>query len=186
MNGLAKVSLVAAAVTAAIVSFATRKVASTPLSSLYSSNLIARFVSTPDQHVDVYQVTLSKPTSVEHFAKAFFQSPVFQVERVMLSLAGAAKTTDAEIDAMTFASGDHVATFRVIESKQDEILFCWDDTEAWNGHSWVAVKDNGHTLLFGSTLRNRRAFIRRVTPLHLMYAQIVLASAKFQLERTTS
>ncbi|ETW00708.1 hypothetical protein H310_07265 [Aphanomyces invadans] len=184
MSTLAKLSVVAAASTAAVVSFGIRNIAPTPLSSVQATNLFARFLSTPDQHVDVYQTTLSKPVSVELAAKAFFQSPVFQAERVILRLAGAGSTTDAEIDAMAFKEGEHVATFRVLETKENEVLFCWDESDAVNGHSWLAVTDSGHTLLFGSTIRNRSAFIRWVTPLHLVYAQIVLASARYQLERS--
>ncbi|KAF0682555.1 Aste57867_25353 [Aphanomyces stellatus] len=169
------------ATAAAAVAIATRHVRPTPLLTLDPSALISRFVSVPHQHVDVFEVSLDQPTSVTDVARAFFQSPVFQVERMVLNLAGAYVTTDAAIDSLPFAVGDSVVMFKVVDTTPNELLFKYSDKV--NGHSWLAVSDDGRRLRFGSTIQNASLAVRLFTPIHLIYAQVVLASAKYELEK---
>ncbi|KAG9413773.1 hypothetical protein AC1031_012994 [Aphanomyces cochlioides] len=169
---------------ALVFTICTRHVRTTRLSSLRPANLIARFLDVPNQYVDVYETTLSRPTTVQELARAFFESPVFQVERRVLKLAGAGEVTDEAIQALNFEPGDAVATFQVVENAPGEILLCWSDKETVNGHSWLALTENGTTVLFGSTIRNDSLFVRLITPLHCMYAKIVLASARYELEKS--
>jgi hypothetical protein len=143
-------------------------------------------------HIDVCQIQLPFTVSTRDFARAFFTSPVFQVERRILKLAGAGMAvTDKEIVEMNFVPGDRVATFGVIEYDQrsettDEILFRWDKEVM--GHSWLQAKPStdgtsGTTLRFGSILNLEKAgyLARLFLPIHLMYAQIVLSATRREL-----
>ncbi|KAF0682556.1 Aste57867_25354 [Aphanomyces stellatus] len=174
----------AVASAAAAVTIATRHIRPTPLSALDPSSLVTRFTTVPNQHVDVYEVTLDQATTITAFARAFFQSPLFRAERVVLNLVGVggAKSDDA-IDALLFAVGDNVAHFTVFEATPTELLF--GGRPEVNAHSWLAVSNDGRQLRFGSTIQSR-PLVRLLTPVHLVYAQLVLASAKYQLETTAA
>ncbi|ETW00920.1 hypothetical protein H310_06577 [Aphanomyces invadans] len=159
------------------------------LSTLRSTSLLNRFVDY--QHVDVFETTLDDGHAIENVAQAFFQSPVFQAERAFLSLAGFGSVEDDTIDRTTFDVGDKVVVFRVVERTPGQILFCWNDFMDVNGHTWLSVADDGRTVQFGSTFDLVQAlhpmalpFVKFiVVPMHLWYAQVVLASAKFVLQR---
>ncbi|CAK4111475.1 unnamed protein product [Aphanomyces euteiches] len=115
-------------------------------------------------------------------AKAFFQSPIFQLERGILGVAGFGQIADRAIDEMAFDRDDRVVVFRVVERTSDQMLFSWSNfMHDVNGHTWLALADDGRTLRFGSTMQPQSCAHNLVIPVHLLYAQVVLASAKYAL-----
>jgi hypothetical protein len=145
-------------------------------------------------HIDVCQVHVPSNVSARQFARAFFTSPVFRVERRILQAFGAGSSvSDEEIKRMDFVVGDRVAIFEVVDcqlSHTEEILLCWNPSSL--GHSWMEAKpstdtEGGTTLSFGSVLDvKQRSLDKMFIPFHLMYAKIVLASAHQQLAALNS
>ncbi|CAK4626565.1 hypothetical protein LEN26_007172 [Aphanomyces euteiches] len=159
----------------------TRDIKETRLASLPPTSLIHPFVSI--QHVDVYETQLVHPVKdITDVAKAFFQSPIFQLERGILGVAGFGQIADRAIDELAFDRDDRVVVFRVVERTSDQVLFSWSDfMHDVNGHTWLALADDGRTLRFGSTMQPQSRAQNLVIPVHLLYAQVVLASAKYAL-----
>ncbi|KAG9413847.1 hypothetical protein AC1031_013056 [Aphanomyces cochlioides] len=129
------------------------------------------------QHVDVYETQLVHPVKdITDVAKAFFQSPIFQLERGILGVAGFGQIADRAIDELAFDRDDRVVVFRVVERTSD---LSWSDfMHDVNGHTWLALAEDGRTLHFGSIMQPQSRAQDLVIPVHLLYAQVVLASAK--------
>jgi hypothetical protein len=151
----------------------------------------------PPLHVDVCQVDVPSRVSAREFARAFFTSPVFRLERKLLDIVGIGRSvSDDEINDMEFKMGDRVNGFAVVDAVErpdisDEVLFCWNP-EA-QGHSWLQAKPwtdagDGTTLKFGSVvnLEGGSHVIKLMLPFHLMYAKIVLAATEQQFAQTAA
>jgi len=146
-----------------------------------SKTLIERFTKQEKQHWDVYEAKVSDPVDVNKFASCFFRSPVFQAERIVLQILQFGKNTDDEIKQMKFVPGESMSLFQVMENAPNQILFRWG--KSVNGHTWLSVSDDGHTLHFGSTFQCKNKIIEWIIPPHLIYGRVVLASARYQLEK---
>lgn len=154
-------------------------------------------------YADAFCVRVAAPSATAApgalFARAFFGSPVFRVERALLAALGFRGPTDAELSSMAFdAPGrDRVAAFTLAASTvaadgSSELLFRW----AVHGRTWLAVRvleGNAELeLLFGSALldvpsRGRGGASRAlalgwaaVQPAHALFSRLLLAEAAAQ------
>ncbi|OQR82540.1 hypothetical protein ACHHYP_15881 [Achlya hypogyna] len=177
-------TLVPALATASAVGvyYGIRSIKAAPL-SVVKSTLFAPFES--NAHMDVYQATMDAPVDLPKFASCFFRSPVFQAERLVLRLCGYGAMSDADIDALAFTPNDDVVVFHVVESTPDEIVMAWKLSPETHGNSWLHLGDDGRTVYFGSTFNPTRATHKAILPFHLLYAQIVLAAARYQYNKET-
>ncbi|OQS03328.1 hypothetical protein THRCLA_04376 [Thraustotheca clavata] len=137
-------------------------------------------------HLDVYQTTFDTPIDIRKFASCFFRSPVFQAERIVLKLFGYGDIVDDSIDALKFEPQDEVVVFQVVERKSDEMVFAWKLSSTTFGNSWFHVDENGHTLHYGTTMSTSKPIPFLILNCHLLYAQIVLASARYQYNKEST
>ena len=137
---------------------------------------------------DCFTISADRVVSLAEFVLAFYTSPVFRIERVILGLLVGAPSTD--IDARCLAEGTTAsfAIWRVGERTAVQLLMCdrYERTRSWFG---VVALGDGKTLLqFGSAVASRsspRAVPRARGSLfglllrfHVVYSQVLLYAAK--------
>ena len=146
------------------------------------------------------------------FVKAFFRSPLFKAERWLLTtFGGLPSISDEEILRLQFypdGRGDtssedtdppSVVVFRLQQAAPEETMFAWNLFSWARGETWFrssleagaveGTPTSTHQQLrmqYGSTIKSPPtgdAMLDLLTPLHLLYARLLLASAAEQLRR---
>ena len=136
---------------------------------------------------DCFAVSVAHVVSLAEFVFAFYTSPVFRVERLVLGLLAGAPSTDTEARCLAEGSGTSFAVWRVGERTAMQLLMCdrYERTRSW----FRVVPLNDETLLqFGSAVASRkgdrpairkpRSLFRLLLKFHVMYSQVLLHAAK--------
>jgi hypothetical protein len=137
---------------------------------------------------DCFAVTVDRLTDLAEFVFAFYTSPVFRIERLILRLLAGASSTDSDARRLAEGTGTSFAVWRVGERTATQLLMCdrYERTRSWFN---VVPLDSGRTLLqFGSAVASRRGprvesgshsyLFSLVLKFHVMYSQILLYAAK--------
>jgi hypothetical protein len=137
---------------------------------------------------DCFSVAVDRLTDLADFVFAFYTSPVFRIERLILRLLAGASSTDSEARRLADGSGTSFAVWRVGERTATQLLMCdrYERTRSWFK---VVPLDSRKTLLqFGSAVASRRGqpiesrsrsfFFGLLLRFHVMYSQILLYAAK--------
>jgi hypothetical protein len=143
---------------------------------------------------DCFMVSVHRVVSLAEFVFAFYTSPVFRVERLILDLLAGAPSTDTEARSLAEGSGTSFAIWRVGERTTTQLLMCdrYERTRSWFR---VVPLDDGKTLLqFGSAVasrigtrtatRARGSWFRLLLKFHVVYSQILLHASKRAVMRT--
>ena len=138
---------------------------------------------------DCFSVGVDRVTSLTEFVFAFYTSPVFRIERLILRLLAGAPSTDAEARWLAEGSGTSFAVWRVGERAATQLLMCdrYERTRSWFGV--VPLKDGRTLLQFGSAVVSgsdhrtaagaaRGNLFRLLLRFHVMYSQVLLHAAK--------
>jgi len=137
---------------------------------------------------DCFTISVDRVVSLAEFIFAFYTSPVFRIERVILGLLVGAPSTD--IDARHLAEGTTAsfAIWRVGERTAVQLLMCdrYERTRSWFGV--VALSDGKTLLQFGSAVasrsnsgavpRARGSLFGLLLKFHVVYSQVLLHAAK--------
>jgi hypothetical protein len=141
---------------------------------------------------DCFCVSVAGVVSLADFVFAFYTSPVFRLERLLLGLAGA-PANDA--DALALAQGASAAfsMWYVGQRTADQLLMCdrYERTRSWFR---AASPDGDRTLLqFGSAVaaasaspaqaRGRGSVFRLLLVFHIVYSQLLLSAARSRVTR---
>jgi hypothetical protein len=140
-------------------------------------------------YADTYAVEIARDVPMAMFIEAFYTTPLFKAERLVLALL-AAPSTDGQARALATGRRDTFAAWTVEHRADDEILLA-----ALRTRSWLAVEPGteGTRLLFGSAVMPRRnrdgdaslgAGFTGLLGLHRLYSRALLASALARLEAT--
>jgi len=137
-------------------------------------------------YTDCFIATLPQPLSLAAYVDAFYTTPLFRLERLILALAARRPSTDLEARQLAIGQRDSFAAWRVEARSADQILLC---DMAGRTRSWlmVAPEPGGGTRLhFGSAVlpvsagdgapRMGLAF-RALLGFHKLYARTLLWSA---------
>lgn len=156
-----------------------------------SSDLI-QFSHVLGAHTDCYCVEVGSPVSLEDYAMAFFDSPVFRLERRLIALFGGIASTRQDVAAIADGTGDALCMWQVISRDKDQILLAVGKGPI---RTWIMRETNGRAtqLYFGSAvLPNRRSdpprigfSFRALKGFHSLYSRILLSSARRQVLRAT-
>lgn len=145
--------------------------------------LLAGHFGTGGHYTDAFRAKVPGRVTLGDFLTAFYTSPLFRAERLVLRMMGH-RSTDADAAALA-AGADRFAAWRVTDRRADEILL-GDVSGATS--SWFRVVPEGEatTLWFGSAVCARRdatlrPAIRAFVPLHRLYSRALLASARRRL-----
>jgi hypothetical protein len=150
---------------------------------------------------DCFAISVDRGVSLADFVLAFYTSPVFWVERLILGLLAGAPSMDAEARQLADGIGISFAVWRVGERTATQLLMCdrYERTRSWFR---VVPLSGGKTLLqFGSAVAARgdpratpRAqgllspggvLYRLLLKFHVLYSQILLYAAKRALTRNS-
>jgi hypothetical protein len=136
---------------------------------------------------DCFMISVERIVSLTEFVLAFYTSPIFRIERVILGLVARAPSTDAEARQLADGSGISFAVWRVGERTATQLLMCdrYERTRSWFR---VLPLDDGETLLqFGSAVasrsdpraaRARGSLFGLLLKFHVVYSQVLLHAAK--------
>ncbi len=146
--------------------------------------LLARYRARGD-YTDGYQVTVAHPVSLPEFMAAFYTTPVFKLERWLLTHLARMPSTDAEANALAQGQIARFAAWQVEARETDQALLA-----AGRTRSWLMVlprsDGTGTTLCFGSAVVQRRHGgmgwpFRVLLGVHKLYSRILLADAARRL-----
>lgn len=147
-------------------------------------------------YTDCYVTTLDRPLTLAAFVDAFYTTPLFKLERLILAAFARRPSTDLQARQLAIGQVDHFAAWRVEARAPDQILLA-DMTG--RTRSWLMVApardgDGGGTqLLFGSAVlpvaetatgpRHMGFVFRALLGFHKLYAHALLWSARRKLTR---
>ncbi|MEM9351190.1 MAG: hypothetical protein AAGA47_13100, partial [Pseudomonadota bacterium] len=143
--------------------------------------LISRY-SGGGSHVDAYAVTTAEPVELSDYVSAFFQTPVFRLERRLLSFGGHASDA-GQVLALAEGTGEAMAAWRVEDRSDRELLLTVPGTPI---RTWLAVDEA--QVWFGSAVladeTGKIAFAARaLMPFHAFYSRLLLSLAARALPR---
>jgi hypothetical protein len=142
---------------------------------------------------DCFSVPVDRPVSLAEFVIAFYTTPVFRAERLILRVAIGAASTDEEARQVVAGLRDSFAAWRVGARTDTQLLMCdqYDQTRSWFR---VTPQGAAGTLLqFGSGIAARRSpngelrmssAFSMLLWFHVLYSRILLRSARRRLRRT--
>jgi hypothetical protein len=141
-------------------------------------------------YTDCYVATLPQPLTLAAFVDAFYTTPLFRLERLILALVVHRPSTDLDVRQLAIGQRDTFAAWRVEARSADQLLLC---DLAGRTRSWLMVApepDGGTRLHFGSAVlpvsrgdgppRWGLPF-RALLGLHKRYARALLWSAHRRL-----
>lgn len=146
-----------------------------------------------DAYADCFSAFVDRPVSLAAFVIAFYTTPVFRLERLILRVAIGAASTDEDARQVAGDERDTFAAWRVGARTETQLLMCdrYDQTRSW---FCVTPQGSAGTLLqFGSGIVARRSATgeKRMSPtfgmllwFHKLYSRILLGSAVRRLRRT--
>ncbi len=145
---------------------------------------------TDGTYVDCYSTELPVQVSFSEFIFAFYTTPLFKLERLILKLFVFRPSTDMQAKQLANSEIDKFAAWTVEARNENEILMC---DFIGRTRSWFMVKDNGaHTqLYFGSAVvpkagKSSLEFgFRALLGFHQIYSVLLLASANSKLTHRT-
>jgi hypothetical protein len=139
------------------------------------------------QQGDCFEVTVHQSVSLSDFVAAFYASPVFRIERLLLQVLASAPSTDTQARAVAEGSGYSFAVWRVGERTSTQLLMCdrYEKTRSW--FRVVPIGRESTTLQFGSAVattsnerterRSMSAAFRLLMRFHVVYSQVLLHAA---------
>jgi len=146
------------------------------------------------QSGDCFRTSVDQVVSLAEFVFAFYTSPIFRIERVILGLLAGTPSTDTEARRLADGSGMSFAVWRVGQRTATQLLMCdrFERTRSWFG---VVPLSDGKTLLqFGSAVASRSversarripvSLFRVLLKFHVMYSQVLLHAAKAGVMRS--
>ncbi len=146
-------------------------------------------------YADCFCVDIATMVSQEEFVKAFYTTPLFKVERLILKWAVSRPSTDDQATKLAAGTADAFAAWRVEKRNDSQLLLCdfTGRTRSWlMASSRVGQSGFGTRLYFGSAVvpvKNPRTGQTSMGPgfsallgFHKIYSRLLLQAAKSRLE----
>ena len=144
-------------------------------------------------YADCYCTDLTGDVSHQHFVEAFYTTPVFKLERLILRFAVSRPSTDAQAARLAQGAADSFAAWSVEARNDNQLLLC--DLHG-RTRSWLMTmpleQGAGTRLYFGSAVvptRDERSGETRLGPVfsgllgfHRLYSKILLHAARSRLQ----
>ena len=153
-----------------------------------SVNTLLESYLTRGAYVDAYTTELPGQVTLPEYLFAFYTTPLFKLERMILKLVISRPSTDAQARAIAEGKIDQFAAWTVEARREDEILMCdlVERTRSW--FMVVPAKDARTRLYFGSAVvpaagKARLEFgFRALLRFHQFYSVLLLWSARRKIE----
>ena len=149
-----------------------------------------------EAYADCYSVGINGSVVLSDFVFAFYTTPVFRLERVILKYLVAKPSTDYQARQLADGSIDSFAAWNVEQRTEEQLLMCdfRGRTRSWFMVTPIVTTSHSRTLLrFGSAVVPRKniktgklelgsgfSFLRGF---HKLYSKALLYSAKMRLEK---
>lgn len=153
--------------------------------------LIHKYTSMPGAYVDCYSTEIPKQISFPEYLFAFYTTPLFKVERLILKLFVRKSSTDEDARQLADGLRDSFAAWTVEARAEDQILMC---DFAGSTRSWLMTlpTEHGTRLYFGSVVVPHRTsksgkpslgfFFKALLGFHKVYSVSLLSSARAKLQ----
>ena len=150
--------------------------------------LLRRYVDGSGHHIDCYSVSVPNKISLPQFIEAFYTSPLFRCERVILKFAVKRPSTDEDAADVAHARTTRFAIWEVEDRTENQLLMC---DMASKTRSWFKTCDvaGGTQLYFGSAVTvdkktGQLGFLfNALLPLHKLYSRALLNGAVRRLSQ---
>jgi hypothetical protein len=138
---------------------------------------------------DCYGVELNKIVTLQDFINAFYTTPLFRLERLILALTPKGRMKDVDVSALSSGESDTMAIWQVEGRRDREILLSSGRTKSW---LMVVPLQGGTQLYFGSVVvpepAKHEGNMPRLGPVfdsllaaHRVYSRLLLGSAAQRL-----
>jgi hypothetical protein len=137
-------------------------------------------------YTDCFCAAVAGGFSHADYVEAFYTSPLFKLERMIISLFVRKPSTDAEAKALAHAQADRFSAWTVEARDTDQLLVC--DYQG-KTRSWLMVTHDGPStqLWFGTAIVKQKARLSLgftvLLPFHWLYSRGLLWSAARNLQR---
>ena len=132
-------------------------------------------------YTDCFSVTLPRAVSLAAFIEAFYTTPLFKTERLLLAAVGM-PSTDAGARELAQGQRTQFAAWKVEAREAEQILL-----DAGRTRSWLMVEPSSQTLYFGSAVvpgRGGKALsgiYGALLGFHQLYSRLLLGAAARRL-----
>lgn len=138
-------------------------------------------------YTDCYSVRLARPASLPEFIEAFYTTPLFKLERWLLSVTLGFRSTDAEVRELAQGRRERFAAWSVEARGPNQVLLAAGRTRSWIMVGAVAATPSAaKVLFFGSAVVPRRKGglgwqFTALLGFHKLYSRLLLGAAARQL-----
>lgn len=142
-------------------------------------------------YTDCYCTEVQGAISCADYVEAFYTTPLFKTERLILKLAVSSPSTDAQARQIAKGAIDRFAAWTLEARTDQQLLMCdiFGSTRSWFMVEPVTNGDPPRTrLYFGSAVTKSamsRPSFRWLTGLHVLYSKALLRSARRRVEGHT-
>lgn len=156
--------------------------------------LLRRYKDMPGAYADCYRAKAAQEISLEAYIEAFFSTPLFQIERAVLTTFGIKGASAQALRALATGRSDTWAAWQVEARDETQILMRAGSDAI---RTWLMVVPDGAggtDLLFGSAVfptpaKSGRApqlprIARWLMGFHKLYSRMLLRAALRRLRRT--
>lgn len=155
--------------------------------------LLQVYAERDDCYADCYSTEISESVSLVRYVSAFYTTPVFRMERLVLRMFASAPSSDIEAQQMASGERRSFAAWRVEKRSDNQLLMC---DFSGRTRSWFKVEHpdgrSGAKLFFGSTVvpaadsepgAGLGLVFNALLGFHKVYSRVLLASAKVRLQK---
>jgi hypothetical protein len=148
-----------------------------------ADTLLDKYSSIPGAYVDCYTTEISSVKSFPEYVRAFYTTPLFKLERLILKFLVSKPSTDLQAKQAANGEIDKFAAWTVEARSENELLMC--DFQG-RTRSWFMTENDGAKtkLYFGSAVVPKAGSasldfgFRALLRFHKIYSVLLLASAK--------
>lgn len=161
-------------------------------SPLPTNSLLNRFTSIPGAYTDCYATEVPGRVSFPEYVVAFYTTPLFKLERVILTLLAKKPSSDAQAQELADGIRNTFAAWSVEDRSENQLLMC-DFMERTRSWLMTVPAGNSTRLYFGSAVvpvRNPKTgkpslglVFQSLLGFHKVYSVWLLHSAKARLGR---
>ena len=160
------------------------------------SALLQRYVG-EGSYVDSYTTDIARPVNQAEFVEAFYTTPVFRLERLILRWAASKPSTDDEARALATRHADSFAAWKVEGRTGNPLLLCDFLGRTRSGLMAEPLEVAGRArtrLYFGSAVVSRGTTrhgqvrlellrFRALLGFHKLYSRVLLSAARARLAK---
>ena len=134
-------------------------------------------------------MSIDRVVSLDDFVTAFYTTPLFRSERLILGLFGM-RSRDSDVDELLAGRRDSFAAWTVEDRTEDQLLMCDINQRTRSWFMVSATGDQSTRLWFGSAVTARGEDVpgsyRALLSFHRVYSRALLKAALRRLRRRTS